>query len=55
MVSSLHRTILRIHTMYAAERRDFILIQHTEEEELANELVPGVILFVYILFYLCYI
>ncbi len=30
--------------MYAAERRDFILIQHTEEEELANELVPGVIL-----------
>jgi len=31
--------------MYAAERRDFILIQHTEEEVLANELVPGVILF----------
>ena len=44
MVSSLHRTILRIHTMYAAERRDFILVQHTEEEELANKLVPGVIL-----------
>src|SRR5205085_1241750 len=30
-------------------------IQDSEEEELANELVPGVILFVYILFYLCYI
>ncbi|RIA84679.1 hypothetical protein C1645_879790 [Glomus cerebriforme] len=42
MVSSLYRTMLRIHTMYAAERRDFILIRHKEEEELMNEPVPGV-------------
>ena len=42
MVSSLYRTMLRIHTMYAAERRNFILIRHIEEEELANEPVTGV-------------
>ncbi len=55
MISSLHRTILRIHTMYAAERRDFILIQHMEEE-LANELVPGVnIIYIYFILPMLYL
>ncbi|GES96101.1 hypothetical protein GLOIN_2v8976 [Rhizophagus clarus] len=42
MVSSLYRTMLRIHTIYAAKRRDFILIRHDDEEELVNEPIPGV-------------
>ncbi|CAG8595837.1 12198_t:CDS:10 [Rhizophagus irregularis] len=42
MVSSLYGTMLRIHTIYAAERRDFILIRHDEEEELVNEPIQGV-------------
>ncbi|CAG8635014.1 3279_t:CDS:10 [Funneliformis caledonium] len=42
MVSSLTRTMLRIHTMYASERRHFILIRHPKEEEFSNVSFPGV-------------
>ncbi|CAI2165850.1 14795_t:CDS:10 [Funneliformis geosporum] len=42
MISSLARTMLRIHTMYASERRHFILIRHPKEEEFSNVSIPGV-------------